>query len=86
MGSISKRQQIIDCMMQLLSTQHFEEISVELLCKEADVSRGTFYYYFKSKEAVLIELFHAAQVYTPARMAWALSAPTNWERILRLHC
>lgn len=86
MSSVSKRQQIIDCMQSLLAQHGFESISVEMLCKEAGVSRGTFYYYFKSKEEVLVELFHAAQVYTPARMAWALSAPTNWERILRLHC
>jgi len=86
MSSVSKRQQIINCMQVMLADHSIEDISVELLCKEANVSRGTFYYYFKSKEAVLIELFHVAQVYTPARMAWALSAPTVWEQILRLHC
>lgn len=86
MGLSAKRQQIIDCMQSLIGQIGFERISVDMLCKEAGVSRGTFYYYFKNKEEVLVELFYADQVYTPARMTWALSAPTIWERILRLHC
>ena len=86
MGFGTKKQQIITCMQELITRQGFESVSVDMLCKEAGVSRGTFYYYFKNKEEVLIDLFHTEQVYTPARMTWALSAPTVWERLLRLHC
>lgn len=86
MNPISKKQQIIDCLQKMINTHGFESISVEMLCKEAGVSRGTFYYYFKNKEEVLVSLYHTAHVYTPARMAWAMSAPTNWEKVLRLHC
>lgn len=86
MNPISKKQQIIDCMQTMIKRHGFENISVEMLCKEASVSRGTFYYYFKNKEEVLVSLYHTVHVYTPARMAWALSAPSDWEKVLRLHC
>src|ERR1700761_9142664 len=41
---------------QLLEQRSFAEISVDDLAKGAGLSRPTFYFYFKSKEAVLLSL------------------------------
>ena len=42
-----------DAMLRLLENTPFAEISVSDLCKEADVSRQTFYSLFGSKENVI---------------------------------
>ena len=41
---------------RLLETSKFADISVDDLAKGAGLSRPTFYFYFKSKEAVLLSL------------------------------
>ncbi|CDO29220.1 TetR family transcriptional regulator [Mycobacterium vulneris] len=41
---------------QLLETKKFADISVDDLAKGAGISRPTFYFYFSSKEAVLLSL------------------------------
>ncbi|MCV7065563.1 TetR/AcrR family transcriptional regulator [Mycolicibacterium houstonense] len=41
---------------QLLETKNFADISVDDLAKGAGISRPTFYFYFPSKEAVLLSL------------------------------
>jgi AcrR family transcriptional regulator len=41
---------------QLLETKKFADISVDDLAKGAGISRPTFYFYFPSKEAVLLSL------------------------------
>ncbi|MDH6195356.1 AcrR family transcriptional regulator [Mycobacterium frederiksbergense] len=41
---------------QLLETKKFADISVDDLAKGAGISRPTFYFYFQSKEAVLLSL------------------------------
>lgn len=42
---------------RLLETRQFTEISVDDLAKGAGISRPTFYFYFGSKEAVLLTLW-----------------------------
>ena len=41
---------------RLLEEQQFAEISVDDLAKGAGISRPTFYFYFPSKDAVLLTL------------------------------
>jgi len=40
---------IFEAFERLLQSKHFENISVSMICKEAGVSRATFYYHFKDK-------------------------------------
>ncbi|OBB25677.1 TetR family transcriptional regulator [Mycolicibacterium peregrinum] len=47
---------ILETARQLLETKKFADISVDDLAKGAGISRPTFYFYFSSKEAVLLSL------------------------------
>lgn len=47
---------ILATAQRLLETRKFADISVDDLAKGAGISRPTFYFYFRSKEAVLLSL------------------------------
>lgn len=48
---------ILETLEQLLDVQGLADISVDDLAKGAGISRPTFYFYFPSKDAVLLTLF-----------------------------
>ena len=48
---------ILETLEQLLQGRGFADISVDDLAKGAGISRPTFYFYFPSKDAVLLTLF-----------------------------
>jgi TetR/AcrR family transcriptional regulator, ethionamide resistance regulator len=63
---------------RLLADRHFTDISVDDLAKGAGISRPTFYFYFSSKDAVLLALFE--QVITEADSVFerhAANPPTD---------
>ena len=51
-----REQAILATAERLLEERAFADISVDDLAKGAGLSRPTFYFYFKSKEAVLLSL------------------------------
>ncbi|CDQ43629.1 MULTISPECIES: TetR/AcrR family transcriptional regulator [Mycolicibacterium] len=51
-----RQQAILDTASRLLQLRSFADISVDDLAKGAGISRPTFYFYFASKEAVLLSL------------------------------
>ena len=51
-----REQAILATAQQLLEERSYADISVDDLAKGAGLSRPTFYFYFKSKEAVLLSL------------------------------
>lgn len=54
-----REQAIRETLEKLLETKQFHEISIDDLAKGAGISRPTFYFYFESKEAVLLSLLDA---------------------------
>jgi AcrR family transcriptional regulator len=54
--ALASQRQIADAMIRLLQDTKFMDISVSSLCREAGVSRQTFYSLFASKENVIIAL------------------------------
>jgi TetR/AcrR family transcriptional regulator, ethionamide resistance regulator len=51
---------ILRTLEEMLTERQFAEISVDDLAKGAGLSRPTFYFYFASKDAVLVRLFARA--------------------------
>ncbi|MEX7473773.1 TetR/AcrR family transcriptional regulator [Mycobacterium adipatum] len=51
-----RQQAILDTAARLIQQRSFADISVDDLAKGAGISRPTFYFYFASKEAVLLSL------------------------------
>ena len=57
MSPESRREQLLDLGVRLLSTRALDELSIELLAEEAGISRGLLYHYFGNKQE-----FHVAVV------------------------
>ncbi len=54
--SMEKKQRIKDAAIKLMSEKGYHNTSSNEIAKEADVSIGTFYSYFKDKKALYVEL------------------------------
>jgi AcrR family transcriptional regulator len=54
--SRDRQRHLTEIAMRLWSEQGFEETTVSELCAAAGVSKGSFYFYFRSKEALLLEV------------------------------
>ena len=54
--AVETRKRIVAAAKKLISENGFENVSIEDIAKEAEVSTGSFYTYFKKKEDVVEEL------------------------------
>ncbi len=63
-----REQAILGTLEHLLAHRPFAEISVDDLAKGAGISRPTFYFYFPSKDAVLLTLFERVLREADARL------------------
>lgn len=48
----TRRQRVIDAAKRLLKNNRYEDLNLNTITREAGISRGTFYTYFDSKEAL----------------------------------
>ncbi|MEA1940088.1 MAG: TetR/AcrR family transcriptional regulator, partial [Candidatus Caldatribacteriota bacterium] len=51
-----RKNEFLDTAQQLFFTQGYEQTSVEMIIRKMGLSKGTFYYYFTSKEELLDKL------------------------------
>ena len=63
--AILSQQQIAEAMMRLLEHELYEDISISDLCREAQVSRQTFYSLFESKDNVMLYKLSRECCYEP---------------------
>ena len=51
--SAQRQKHIAQCLLDMITKENFEDITITELCQRAGVPRNTFYRYFANKEAVL---------------------------------
>ncbi|WP_194163749.1 TetR/AcrR family transcriptional regulator [Mycolicibacterium sp. P1-5] len=61
----------------MLEQRSFADVSVDDLAKGAGLSRPTFYFYFASKDAVLVRLFAEAIIASGAREPQTVEVPVD---------
>lgn len=61
--AVETREKIYHTAYNLMKKTGFHKITIEDICKKADVSIGTFYHYFKSKDDILYEVYQRADNY-----------------------
>lgn len=66
----TRREQLLDLGVALLATRPLDELSIDLLAEEAEVSRGLLYYYFRNKQE-----FHRAVVRRVTEEMLVLTTP-----------
>jgi len=54
---MNKKKHIIAIATQLFSERGFENTPLSMICEKANVSKGLIFHYFKSKDALLREIF-----------------------------
>lgn len=99
MGRVSKapdvrRDELLDVALRLCTTVGYDAFSIEQLAREASVAKGTFYYYFRTKQDMLtalvarfvdelfVDLEHQAQVMTGSgteRFRQLMLDATSWK-------
>lgn len=47
------KDQIAKALADLMKSKSYKSISIQMICKEASISRNTFYYHFKGKQELL---------------------------------
>jgi AcrR family transcriptional regulator len=77
------REAILAATADLLAERNFSDLAVGDILTAADVSRGTFYFYFDSKHDVLAELVRRAVAQGHAAAAPWLSRPADPAEALR---
>lgn len=57
MSGLSTRDTIIQTAVGLFKEQGFDEVTIADICKKSGINKTTFYYYFKSKHALLKDYY-----------------------------
>jgi len=82
MSTISKRDQIIEAADQLFYQQGFEHTSFAHIAEAVKISRGNFYYHFKSKDEILGAVISFRLADTQAKLdKWLIDGDTPADRI-----
>ena len=68
------RARILDAAMDLFRRQGFEEATMREIAAEAGVATGAAYYYFESKDAIVLAFYDQAQKEMEPRLEQALGA------------
>lgn len=58
---MDRRQQIIEVSQQFFATFGYHKTKVSDIVREVGIAQGTFYWHFKSKEAIALEIIHQGQ-------------------------
>ena len=66
--NIDTKQLIIDSTSRLIEERNVEAVSLQDIATEAGISKGTLYYYYTSKQLVLLDIIentNATSLYRP---------------------
>ncbi len=65
--AIKTRNKILKTAIDMMGKKGFDNITIKGISKSAGVSVGSFYYYFNSKDDILLDIFHKADDYFSER-------------------
>lgn len=83
MPDAKKYDRILDALQQLLEDSPIQNISVSDIAKKAEMGKGSIYYYFPSKEAILDALIER-NYEKPLKTAGSLAAQTEISPFIRM--
>lgn len=58
-----RREQILEISLQLFAENGYHKTKISDIVREAGVAQGTFYWHFKSKEAIALEIIRIGQIH-----------------------
>ena len=75
-----RRKELIDTAEQLFIAQGYEQTSISDIVREVNVSQGAFYYYFESKEDVLVAAMEKTDSFDGKRFSSGSHTIATWMR------
>ena len=63
----TSQQNIADALVRLLQRMPYSSITISAICREADVSRQTFYSLFSSRENIVLYLLDTCHTFEPGK-------------------
>jgi AcrR family transcriptional regulator len=61
--SISKKKSIVDVIANLMDEEGLKNVTIKDICEEANISVGSFYHYFTSKDSIVQEMYKLMDEY-----------------------
>lgn len=52
--ALKSQKRILEALLTLMEQEEYNDITVKNICRQADISRQTFYYLFESKEEIVV--------------------------------
>jgi AcrR family transcriptional regulator len=80
--AIDTKNKILCVIREMLKKKSFDELRIEEICRNADVSVGAFYHHFMSKDGIIIELYRETDKLFETQVAAGLQAREPAERVL----
>jgi len=84
--ALATRLRIRDTALRLMKKYSIDEISVNEICEQAEVGVGTFYYYYKTKDNIILEAFQEMDIFfTELSVSKAAGTMSAYQYVLA-HC
>lgn len=83
--AIKTKNKILKTSIDMMQKKGFDNITIEGISKKAGVSVGSFYYYFKSKNDILLDIFHKADDYFSENAENKLSSEHTVDQIVEFY-
>lgn len=83
MPDLNKSEKILNALQQLLGEKNIQHISVSEIASKAGIGKGSIYYYFPSKDAIVDALIRRSYE-QPLQTAKTLSSQTNVSSFTRM--
>lgn len=84
--SIETEKNLLKTAVRLIEKNGYNNVSVDRICREAKVAKGTFYLYFKSKTDILLEILSEINVEMFKNKTWVDSVSPEQQLIEYTHC
>lgn len=80
--AIATKEHIMNTAKELNKTYTYDELNIELICKEAGVSVGAFYHHFKSKQDLIVAGYGECDNFFRENIIGKLNSINGIDRIL----
>lgn len=78
------KRRIVDIAISLIKEKGYDAVTIQDICSSAGISKHTFYYYFASKEEILLAFHQIPKEISASLLTSILSAPNYVEQFWKL--
>jgi len=76
------KKKIYEIAVDAISRKGYDNVTIQEICKKANVSIGTFYHYFSAKEGLIVAIYKLADEYFEEAYAHCLQSTNAVDRVI----